>query len=100
MTKGRKSGMWGMTLGLALGMAILGFLIPVFCFWNAQPPRAEAAKEEGIAVLPPLTVSKRAETLDLDMGTGELDGARTVRVLDCRRQGPPCPEGALQPQPR
>lgn len=81
MKRERKNGEWGTTLGVALGMAALGFLIPVLCFWGAPSPQEAEGERDGVEVLPPLTLSARAEVPEPDAGTGELDRAYTVRVL-------------------
>ena len=79
----------GATLGTALGVVALAFLMPALCFGGAAQPREPLVEEnESSAVLTPLTQSPQAELLDADIGTGELDGAYTVQVL--------CGDGTIQ----
>lgn len=75
--KGRKDGEWGAVIGTAFGMVALAFLLPAVCFGGAAQPQEPPEESESSAVLQPLTSSEWAE----NRGTGELDAARTVRVL-------------------
>ena len=70
----------GPVVGTAAGLVVLAFLLPALCFGGSG--RAEVAQEEsrGPAVLPPVPTAAQPAPPE-DAGTGELDGARTVRML-------------------
>ena len=75
------------TLGTALGMAAVAFLIPVLCFGGAEA-EVPTAERVSPAVLLPLGASERAEVQDADVRTGELDASYYVQVL--------CEDGTIQ----
>lgn len=83
-----KDGERGTVLGVALGMVALAFLLPALCFGGAAQSEKELAESEDPAVLTPLAQSEYAETLEMDVGTGELDRAYMVWVL--------CENGTVQ----
>ena len=64
-------------MGTALGMAALSFVLPALCFWGGA-----AGEPEVLPPVPTAAEDQRTQTETVeDTGTGELDAARTVRVL-------------------
>lgn len=68
--------------GTALGLVALAFVLPALCFGGAGKAGGAAEERESPAVLPPVPTAAQVEAAQpADRGTGELDGARAVRLL-------------------
>lgn len=88
MEKLRQEGELRDVVGTALLLVLLAFLLPVICFGGSggeTRPETETADPEGTespAVLLPLSAVEEGEWTALtEVSPGELDTARTVRVL-------------------
>lgn len=79
MQKKKGNGGLGVVMGTAVAMVALSFLVPVLCFGGSV---TAAAEERGdTAVLQPVPTAVQAAEPVSTGKSGELDGARTVRVL-------------------